>query len=155
MRRALSLVVVSLFVSSTAFAGGLGLGWSNGISLCIPTGPVALQGIVGLDRTSPGGDGSDKTTINFTGFVMYPLTAVNKAKLHAFGGVTAKLVTDMDMGIGVLFGLCPAAKVTDNVALSAKLGLKYMKAPAPKNGDASTSIGTAGGVAVHWFFEGP
>ena len=153
MKKVLFLAFISMLVSSSVHAAGVGVGWSNGLSVCIPAGSVDLQGILGFNKKTPGDDTkNDITTVNLTGYIMFPFTKVDKAKLSFFTGMTLRSVSDMDNGLGFMAGLAPAVKVTKHLALSAKVGLKYMKNPVIKGGDADKDFGLCGGVAVHWFF---
>ena len=152
MNKVVVLVVISLFISLEAFA--LGLGWSNGISVVAPAGPVALQGVLGFKNISPVDNDLDKsTTIDLTGYVLYPFFKKGSAKLSGFSGMSIKSVTDIDMGYGIKFGISPSVMITDNFALSAKMGVVYTKEHTAINSTADLNdYGTMGGIAVHWMF---
>jgi hypothetical protein len=157
MKKVLVLSVIALFVSTAAFAQGLGLGWDNGgISVRGLMGDLSLQGTIGFSSTSYEADNVDSdTSFDLAGYVAYPILGGGESVMNVFGGVGIGTMTDMDMDIAIRGGLQHDVMVTDNISITGKAGLQIWMNGGITDVDnsGSTTIGTWGTVGIYWWFK--
>jgi hypothetical protein len=156
MRKVLALSVIAMFVSATAFAQGLGLGWENGISIRGMLDPVVLQGTIGFSNWSPQNDNLDSSfDLDLAGYVAFPIIDAGKSTMNVFGGLGISTETDMEMDLAIRGGLQHDVYVTDNISVTGKAGLQiYMDGGITDIDDSgSTTFGTWGTVGIYWWFK--
>ena len=171
MKRFIPVAVILLFVSSAAFAqdyglDNIGVGWDNGYSVKIFADPVSIQLTGKFDSIIPENDDLDtETDAEIAAYVAYPFLNIEKAKLNVFGGfglmpstreITAGNTTyDKELDYAIRFGIEPEVKVTDNIGLSAKVGLQVQLDQGYDGLDnlGETDVGAWGSVGIHWYFK--
>jgi hypothetical protein len=148
------LALAVLGFAGTASAQNVGLGWENGVSLRASAGSVFLQGIMSFTTTSFESDAGDINTFDIAGYVMVPVSTLNRADLSAFGGVGIGTRTDFDTDIAIRGGIEPGIRVTEAVGLDAKAGLELLFAGGREEArdSGATRFGVFGQVGVHWYF---
>ncbi len=156
MKKVLMLVILSLFVATTAFAQGLAVGWESGLSAKLPMGAFSLQGVLGFSNTSYENDNIDsQTSFNLAGYGAMPLIDMGESTMNVFGGLAFNTLTDNDLDIAIRGGLQHDVMVTDNVSVSGKAGLQvYLDGGITDVDDTGdTTIGTWGTVGIYWHFD--
>jgi len=174
MKKFITIAVVLLFVSSVAFAqdfGGLslddvGIGWDNGYSAKISAEPVSIQLTGKFDSVIPEDDDIDtETDAEIAVYVAYPVLNFDESKFNVFGGLglmpSTREITvggttyDKELDFAIRFGIEPEVKVTDNIGLSAKVGLQIQLDQGYDGLDDSgeTDVGAWGSIGVHWYFK--
>ena len=156
MKKVLVLMVLCLFVATSAFAQGLAIGWESGVSAKMPLGAFCVQGVLGFSNTSYENDNIDSvTSFSFAGYGAMPLVDMGDAKLNVFGGLVFHTCTDDDLDIAIRGGLQHDVMVTDNVSVSGKAGLQVWLDGGITDVDdtGSTDIGTWGTVGIYWHFQ--
>lgn len=159
------LAIVCLFVPSAFAQTTIGVGWDDGYSIKLPLDPVTLQLTGRFDSVVPEDDNIDtETDVEIAAYVSYPFLAVSDSKLGLFGGVslmpTTREITvagksyDKELDFGFRFGFEPETRISDNIGISAKLGLEIEVDQGYDGLDDSgnTNVGSWGSIGVHWFF---
>lgn len=166
MKKVLMILAIVLMIVPSAFAQtNIGIGWDNGYSIKIPVDPVCIQVVGKFDSIIPENDDLDaETDAEIAAYVSYPFMVFDESKLNVFGGfslmpstreVTVGAKTyDKEIDFGIRFGVEPAARITDNIEISAKIGLeiKIDQGYDGLNDSGNTGVGSWGGIGVHWFF---
>ena len=174
MKKFVSIAVILLFVSPAAFAqdfgefspSNIGIGWDNGYSIKLPVDPVCIQLTGKFDSIIPENDDLDTDTdAEIAAYVAYPVINFDESKLNVFGGFgvmpTTREITvgsttyDKELDFAIRLGIEPEVKVTDNIGLSAKVGLQVQLDQGYDGLDdsGSTDVGAWGSVGVHWYFK--
>ena len=158
MKKVLAIVVVSLLISSLAFAQNFISGEAyencNGtqygvIGYAIDMETISIQGLIGLGMFSPA-DSDAESDFDFCigARVIKPILEGDNACLGAYGGVIVSLDgsgikdVDADMDIEIQAGLKPEVFLSDNVSVSALLGIKIISM-----GDRS-GVSDTGGLLI-------
>ncbi|MCD6297444.1 MAG: hypothetical protein J7M30_09840 [Deltaproteobacteria bacterium] len=174
MKRILSLFAITLFIVPVAFAEGfseiglsdIGVGWDNGYSVKISAEPVSIQLTGKFDSVIPEDDDIDtETDAEIAAYVAYPVLNFDESNFNVFGGLGLMPSTheitvggttyDKELDYAIRFGIEPEVKVTDNIGLSAKVGLQVKLDQGYDDLDDSgeTDVGAWGSIGVHWFFK--
>ena len=166
MKKFIPITVILLFVSSAAFAQDFGFGWDNGYSVKIFTEPVSIQLTGKFESVIPEDDNVDtETDTEIAVYVAYPFLNIEKAKLNVFGGfglmpstreiTVGNLTYDKELDFAIRFGIEPDVKVTDNIGISAKVGLqvKLDQGYDGLDNSGATNVGAWGSIGVHWYFK--
>jgi len=169
MKKALVVVILSLFAVTTVFADtptNKAIGYDGGLSLRMNLDSgISVQGIIGLGLLSLAQDDTD-TDFDLTigGNVFKCLWEDDKANLNMFAGIEIDLDgtttkdgdSNTDFMIGV--GLEPEVFLSECLSISTKMGVGITFA-GDRRGMADTGwtdIGTFGDVlgsaALHWYF---
>lgn len=158
-------LMVFAFVPAAFAQTRIGVGWDNGYSVVMNAEQFSLQLTGDFGSVIPEDDNADtETEAEIAVYGAYPFLGSDEAKLAVFGGfalipsteeTTVGSVTyDKELDFAVRFGLQPQTMLTDNLGLSAKIGLEVGVDQGYEDLDdsGSTTVGAWGGVGVHWFF---
>jgi len=169
MKKVLAVVVLSLFVVTTAFAEtptDKAIGYDGGLSLRMNMeSGIGIQGIIDLGILSLARDDTDADLdLTIACNVFKCLWEDDKANLNMFAGIEIDLDgtttkdgdSNTDISIGV--GLEPEVFLSECLSISTKLGVGIVLAGDRRGASDTgwTDIGIFGDVlgaaALHWYF---
>lgn len=168
MKKIFTLIALSIvFVVPAVYAqDGIGVGWDSGYSIKVPVNPVCIQVTGQFDSVVPEDDDIDtETDVEIAAYVSYPYVIRNNSRLSMFGGFgllpTTRSTTagtrsyDKELDFLLRFGVQPEAMITDNIGVSAKLGLEleFDRGYDGLDDSGETDVSAWGRVGVHWYFQ--
>ena len=169
MKKVLAVTIISLFVTSLAFADtptDKAIGYDGGLSLRMNLDSgISVQGIIGLGLLSPKSDKKDSDfDLTIGGNVFKCLWEDDKANLNMFAGIeidldgTTTKDVDSNTDFMIVVGLEPEVFLSECLSVSTKMGVGITFAGNRSGVDNTgwTDISTFGDVlgsaALHWYF---